>query len=465
MFIFGQSYSQVNINFSIGGLTSDTIYFGKIAGKKQVRISPLTKNSAGTYDLKLEKNLEPGFYSIIYELENSNKSKSNYYFQFAVDDKNKNYSLHCEANNPFSTLKVTGEEGAETNRYFEYLNNVDTFFTAYNFAIEKWITTENDKYFSGVINREAGVNEMQKAFLKKYPNTLTAKFIELTRLNFPTYTGTINEMKIQRQQFFDKEYLKGFDAKPELMFMSKAGIDWLDLYTLRSSNRGDVPKATERATKILEQLILQRKPMYEYYLNYLLNSYPKLTTFGIDGTMLTMHKAYIDSGKAPHIKSEDLTRFKTIADNIERLQVGKTLPDVRLYKQDLSPYNFTDTKTKYSLIMFWSPDCGHCKKELPLIRSLGDKMKNIGIQVHTVCAKRGEQTPSCYDYLKKENYPLDWINLGDPQNLSRFTTIYDITSFPVIYLIKNDNQEILMRRRGEIQEEEWDKILEKLGKK
>ncbi len=457
-----ESEGQVNINISLGGITNDTIYFGRIFGKRQVREKPILKNATGTYDLTFPNGLEPGFYAILYDIESVNKTKSSYYFQLAIDNDNRKYNLHCDPYNPSQSIQITGDQGFETFRYYEYINKYDSLAFNYHEIIDAWLTTGDDNtYFPALKAKEQQMTDYQNSYIKKNPGTLTTRFVELTKTAFPIYKGTMDEMKNQRQDFFDNQLLKNFDPQNNLIWMCKNGIDLLDFYTIRSADK-NISRASDRSIKILNLLYEKNKPVYEYYLNYLLNSFPKMTKFNMELVTLDISKAFIESGKANFYTKEELSKFKIQVANIDRLKVGSTLPDARLYYENGNPYNVYDLKSKYGLIVFWSPDCSHCKKELPILKRLAIDYKQKGLEILTVCTKRAEKAASCYEYLTNEKFTNDFKNLNDKNNISRFNTIYDVTSFPCIYIFNTATKEIYMRRKGDVSEAEFRNVLDNL---
>jgi thioredoxin-related protein len=96
---------------------------------------------------------------------------------------------------------------------------------------------------------------------------------------------------------------------------------------------------------------------------------------------------------------------------------------------------------KYTILVFWDPDCSHCKKEIPKIKDLYDQVKGKGVQVYAVC------TEVEIDKWKKfiREHKLDWINVADPTLQTNFRKIFDITSTPVIYFL-DDKKNIVAKK-------------------
>ena len=119
-----------------------------------------------------------------------------------------------------------------------------------------------------------------------------------------------------------------------------------------------------------------------------------------------------------------------------------------------------DIESRYTLLVFFGPDCGHCKKELPKIKTVVDSLisepklfsnhKTIDINVYSV------QTE--FDEVKWNEFIInqeigDWTNVGDiqydpegnPAASSNWRDEYDIYSTPVIYLLDKEKK-ILAKR-------------------
>ena len=134
-----------------------------------------------------------------------------------------------------------------------------------------------------------------------------------------------------------------------------------------------------------------------------------------------------------------------------------------------------DVEAKYTLLIFFGPDCGHCKKELPKVKKVVDSLtaapkflsphKSVDVKVYAV------QTE--FDKKKWEKFIVnqgigDWINVGDilkdpdgnPAASSNWRDQYDIYSTPVIYLLDKDKK-ILAKRISYKQISEIIKRLEK----
>ena len=109
--------------------------------------------------------------------------------------------------------------------------------------------------------------------------------------------------------------------------------------------------------------------------------------------------------------------------------------------------------SEYLMLIFWDPDCGHCKKEMPKLKAIYDKYKDKGLQVYTVCTE--VEKDKWLKYIEEKEY--DWIDVADFELRSPFRELYDISSTPKVFLL-DKNKKIIAKH---INHEQLDKILER----
>ena len=101
-------------------------------------------------------------------------------------------------------------------------------------------------------------------------------------------------------------------------------------------------------------------------------------------------------------------------------------------------------KAKYTILVFWASDCGHCKTEIP---KLNDTLKlykgKIDFKVFSVQTKDDFETWRQFIIEHK----LDFINVYDPVHLNSFKDKYDVQSTPIIYIL-DANKRIKAKKVG-----------------
>jgi peroxiredoxin len=124
--------------------------------------------------------------------------------------------------------------------------------------------------------------------------------------------------------------------------------------------------------------------------------------------------------------------------------IGKVAPNITVFIQD-SVYNekfnkrisLHDVKAKYTILFFYSPDCGHCQKQSPDLVAFLKKAKErkLDVKIFATCTyKKEEQMPECVKYIQEKGFG-DFINTMDPHLISRYYSLYNVETTPQLFIL------------------------------
>ena len=186
---------------------------------------------------------------------------------------------------------------------------------------------------------------------------------------------------------------------------------------------------------------------------------------GMDAVFVHMAENYYSKDQAFWVDSAQLAKIAERVRKTKPTLIGKRTPNVILQDTTESKwYNLYDVTAEYTILYFWDPSCGHCKKETPKLKTLYEKVKDKGVEVFAVCTEF--ETPDWKKYVREND--LNWINVSDNPEINKtavkylqFTTLeslnfrytYDIYSTPRVFLLDADKK-ILAKRIGVEQLEE-----------
>ena len=199
-----------------------------------------------------------------------------------------------------------------------------------------------------------------------------------------------------------------------------------------------------------------KNEVYRYIVTYIFNEMANSKVMGFDASYVHFGKNYFCKGLTPWV---DTAKSFKICDRVTRLEpvlVGKKaqkliLPVDSTENQWKSLY---DLKAKYTILVFWDPDCGHCKKELPVLAEAYHSLKKKGVDVagYGAAIMEIENYKDWVEFIKNNN--LDWTNVCDAKRHSNFRFEWDIQSTPQIYILDKDKV-IRARRIGADQVEDY----------
>lgn len=125
------------------------------------------------------------------------------------------------------------------------------------------------------------------------------------------------------------------------------------------------------------------------------------------------------------------------------------------------------TPAKYTLIVFWEPDCSHCKEEMPkLFQYYKDTLQAEGVKVWAVYMNRSvdkltdlhRHINKWFDFVKEKKMISDgWINCWNP--FDQYRENFDVNSTPTFYLL-DEKKEIIAKRISHQQAYELIRMIE-----
>jgi len=211
--------------------------------------------------------------------------------------------------------------------------------------------------------------------------------------------------------------------------------------------------------------------MFEYCVGWITSSFGKSKIMGMDKVYIEMLNRYYCTknakGEYPAFwVSED--KFEDLCENLSnkrRLTVGSVPPNIILRDStDKKWRDFYSLDSEFTVLYFWDPECGHCKKTTPKLETLYQKkFKDRNVEIFAVGKAIGKDFDKWKSFIRENE--LSFINVGvtdelykeaqdstkgQPKlmNLLRYTTLeslnyqntYDIFSTPKVYVLDKDKK-------------------------
>jgi thiol-disulfide isomerase/thioredoxin len=466
-----QAY-EIKVNFI--GSTDTTYYLAKYYFGQTFIVDSAKRVKNGLGVFKGSEKLDRGIYVIT-------NQKRERYIDFMVNEKQK-FTLIADVNNIAISLK--SPDSKENEDLAAYSN----FFSTKNNEMQKDL--QKSKGMSKVDSMKL-VQETQakyNALLQKYDDDFMAKhkgtFIydflymrtEKVAVNVPTASNGRPD-SVYQYYYYKNHFFDGVDFKDDRILFTPFLADRINKYF-------DNIIVQHPDTVIVElfKVINACTPnslVYNRLLGHFMYKYEtnKTMTFDKFGTSNTFEKvfvaladAYVIPGKAtelydestvekiktkvnitrnllPEVKISDLNVLDTtmgpriIKLGFDTVSSSKSATDLYAkHATKITPYYKTlyDVKAKYTVLVFWSVDCGHCQTEIP---ELNEKLKTLKGKVD--CKVFAVQTKNeLYDKWRRFiiEHKLDFINVIDGVHINNLTERFDINRTPVIYILDKDKK-------------------------
>ncbi len=414
------------------------VYLGFYLGESQY-VQDTARSEDGVFVFKGDEPLAPGFYMVVFPPDNM-------YSQILVGEGENDIKLEMNGANLQRPESVAGSP--DTDLYYDYADFISSRRPEAD-KLRNELETASDKRKKEInarleqLNEE--VEERQQQILLQHPGTLTAMVIKSNMaLDVPDFEGTDEEQSDKLYAFYKRHYFDNIDlSDPRIVrtpfFKDKLGY-YLDKLTYQKSD-----SIIESVDFILGQMNPEEEN-FRVVLSTLLNKYATSKIVGMDAVYVHIVDEYYARGLATWVEEEQLTKIVKNANTLRPILIGKTAPDLKLLAEDKSEIRLHSIDAAYTVLYFWDPECGHCKKSIPKVMEFYEQYKNKGVEVLAVCTKLGDDADSCWEAIEERGMDI-WVNAYDPYLRSRFKQIYDVRSTPQVFVLDADKK-IIMKRIG-----------------
>lgn len=159
---------------------------------------------------------------------------------------------------------------------------------------------------------------------------------------------------------------------------------------------------------------------------------------------------------------------KTITDRAYSLManiMGSPAAEIELPDSTGAKRNLYGVNAPYTVVVIYDPTCGHCKETLPKMDSAYNRRwKAWGVKLFAVAKETDGKQSDWKEFMHKAGMK-DWVNVYYSKeaekariaaNTPSYTQLYDVQSFPTLYLLDKDKRIIAKK----ITDKQLDEILE-----
>ncbi|OFZ15749.1 MAG: hypothetical protein A3D92_06675 [Bacteroidetes bacterium RIFCSPHIGHO2_02_FULL_44_7] len=210
---------------------------------------------------------------------------------------------------------------------------------------------------------------------------------------------------------------------------------------------------------------------YEYTVSWITSNYEKSKIMNMDKVFVGMAERYYctkDENGEPKgfwLPESALEKVCEKASTNRLLVFGKRPPNIILPDTtDANWVDFYSLKKDYTILYFWDPECGHCKKVTPKLQTLYEKkLRDRNVEIFAVGKAVGGDFEKWKAFIRK--YNMTFINVAvtdriykdamDKSNnqaklmeLLKYTTIeslnnqqtYDVFTTPRMFILDKDKK-------------------------
>ncbi|MGC9331328.1 MAG: thioredoxin-like domain-containing protein [Bacteroidales bacterium] len=438
--IFAQGYK---IEIQVHGVSDTTMLLGHHFGQKKYVVDTAMADEKGRAVFEGDEALDRGIYILVMP------SEKNAYFEMLIGDDQK-FSIETDTEDFVSNMKIKGSEANEVfNAYQRKMSDLQTKIREYQAELD---SLEKDSEEAKEIKDKLGeISEERKAYMKKVAKenegTLFGSIVNaILEPEIPEppkdEEGNILDSTFQYRYLRD-HYFDNIDLSEPGLLRTPILESKLDYFFKKM-----MPPIADSILPVVNKLIAEAQKanydVFRYMTSHLLNYFETSKIMGMDEVFVDIAETWYLSGEADWADSTLIEKIRERVIKISPNILGRVASDIKQVPTwDGHFASLHQIDADYTVLVFYEPGCGHCKKIVPRLYELyQDTLQDANVEVFAMYTQVKKQEWT--EFIEKHEM-YDWVNVYDPYGRTNFRNNYDIYSTPVIYILDKDKRIIAKR--------------------
>ncbi|HEY9176625.1 MAG TPA: redoxin domain-containing protein [Flavipsychrobacter sp.] len=402
------------------------------------KVDSATIDSKGMGVLQSDREIIGGLYLLILQDNTS-------YTEFLLDN---GQSIEMNITKEKLPVGVTFKNSPENERFQQYVVFLDKVGKQHKELMATLAQAKTAKDTAVIQDKfralSVDVSRFREDYIQKHSNTLLANIFKALE------TPEVPEMKKEdgtidndaRYRWYKEHYWDNIAFEDERLVYTPLLGNKLEEYF--SKLVPAIPDTFNAEADALIKKARASKEVFKYVVHWITNYAQESDIMGMDAVFVHMVENYYMKGEAFWLNPGTLEKYVDRARSIAPNVIGNIAPELKLQQLDGKQVSLHEVDAKYTLLVFWSPDCGHCEEEIPRIDSAikAEGLYKKGMKVIGVNIDR--ETEKWQRIIKNKNLD-NWIHVYDPERKSDFRAKYDVYGTPSVYLL--DQKKIIRGKK------------------
>lgn len=447
--------------FHVENLNKDTVYLANYYGDKLYYADTAFADSNGDFSFKKLPDDEQGKYAVVLPGPK--------YFEILIAD-NEEIKITTDTTNLVKDLKV-----------LESKNN-QIMYTYTRFLTER--RAEREKLIAA-LDSNAGDPTKTKAIKEEY-NKLNDRVVKYQKKmaseNLPLFAAKEILMSIDPDipeaipdsnnapyYYFKAHYFDNIDLTDERIV--RVPIFHTKLVNYLNKTLVQNPDSIIESLDGLIATLDPESEVFKYVVHYSTYNFETSKIMGMDKVFVHLVDTYYTPEIAYWMDAEQLKKITDKAEEKRYTLIGMTAPELILMDTSgnwISTYD--DIDKDYTVLYFYDADCGHCKKETPILVDYYKNYEDDDLAIYAVCADHDQKW---LDFIEEYNtgdffnttvpskaysdaeYATNLITSGTTNYKSlKYLETFDVYSTPKVFILDKDHvikaKNIAVEQIGEI---------------
>ncbi|MCX6245097.1 MAG: redoxin domain-containing protein [Bacteroidetes bacterium] len=414
-----------SINGEIRNNGGKKVYLSGYYGEKVKLIDSATCDPAGRFVFSLKPSTSPGLYKIF-----SGKDRS---LDLVLNRENVEFTTNETMQSDSTTFKGS----AENNLYYFFQGADRKIQTKLELLVPLLdFYPEQDVFFLQAAAEyerlQLSEKQMIDSLSRVYPGSFAVRMFKLQQTPFLS----ANLGKEGRLAYLKQHFLDTADFSDTLLLKSPAwankAISYLSFYSNNKYSQKQLESEFIKAVTVMLSKASVNAEVYKFLLDYFVGGFDK---YHFDAVI-----TYIADNFQDPFSCEDQarkTQLQKKLENFKKISIGKIAPDIVVPDPKGKPIRLSEIKSEYTLLVFWSSECGHCVQMMPQLKELYDKQKPKRWEVMTVSIDTSRTEWATF--LREQK--LSWLNGSELKGFNSVSADeYNIFATPTMFLLDREKK-------------------------
>jgi thiol-disulfide isomerase/thioredoxin len=294
------------------------------------------------------------------------------------------------------------------------------------------------------------LNDYRDGIIKNQSKSMMAALLNaMKEPPYPTKIPLTRQDSINNYNEYRKHYWDGISFMDERIVRTPFFPKKIERYY-----RDVIPPDADSIIKDVDyKLLLARSApeMYKFLLNWLTDEFISPKYMGQDKVFVHLFEKYHSKGLSKWLNEKQMEAISRRAYMLMANLVGEKAADLEMLSTDDKPTSLYKLDGDYTVIIFWDPNCGHCKEEVPRLDSIyRASWKNHNVKIFAVLTPEGKEDvkPEWLRFINEKNIS-DWIHVYKTKQMEDedyaaqrpgFRQLYDINMTPTVYLLDKEKR-------------------------
>lgn len=371
------------------------------------------------------------------------------YVEFVVYREKPFFTFETDQKDWTSNMQV---KGSRQNEFFFNFHRIDA---QYSKDLDRNVAIMDSASFSRYKNQKLlQLDSVKMSLIDQHPEMFLSKMMLSTKEVYPPVVNAKGDTLTdsERRDYYLAHYFDNMMLEDNSLIRTPRAVFYDRVMGFYDNVLKYAPPQT--IIQYMDPMLNRTKAapdIFQYLVLTLMQKYLQSNVMIYDEVYVHLVKHYYATEDNFWSSPSNIDKELVRANKWERLLVGREAPELILYDTLHVPHSLHALPHKWKLLVFWSPNCGHCQHAIPEVYKIFLKYQSqYDIGAFTILSDPDDKTRAEWRKFMAEkgmDSPL-WLSLDGGEANVDWHDVYDITTTPQIYLL-DENNVIQAKKLGE----------------